>query len=193
MTNTQCAVSTSADWDWLYPPCPQFSCTCGPSGHICVDRQLYVFSSCSGCAEDGSFARGPLRLRPDSTMLKGKLSRPNSGSLFLAAGVTSEGQLHSLTRPGSLHTKAPHSYWRNNINPESCSTFSKLYRFTTLQRSCDQSCWLRHDWSTTDVYFKNQFGIISLIRYFKFPIGDVLFNWELKKFPGSSLPDSEIF
>ena len=61
----------SAGWDWFYPPDPQLSCTCGPP---VADAQADSYTSslaAPGCAEDGRFTRGPLRLRQDSTMLKG--------------------------------------------------------------------------------------------------------------------------
>ena len=59
---------------------------------------------------------------------------------------------HSLPRPGSLYTQSPHSHWRNNINPESWNTFSKLRSFTILRRSCDLSCWRHYDWCSTGVF-----------------------------------------
>ena len=47
----------------------------------------------------------------------------------IGAGVTSGGQLHSLIQPGSLPTKAPHSYQRNIsvLNPAAPSAASQFY------------------------------------------------------------------
>ena len=87
---------------------------------------------------------------------------------FLGAWVTSGRPLHSLTRPGSLYTQSQHSHWRNYVNPESWTTFSKLRSFTMLQRSCDRSCWLRYDWCSTGVFILH--GCPPLIKQKCYPL-----------------------
>ena len=104
------AVTTSAGWDWSYPPDPQLSCTCGPPSRRCAGKQVYVFSCCSGLGR-----RRPLCSRVAPTpaaqhKVERQLSRPNAESLSVEVTVTCGGQLHSLTRPGSLPTKAQLSY-----------------------------------------------------------------------------------
>ena len=79
------------------------------SGRRCAGRQLYVFSSYSGAAQKRPPRRGPPRLRQDGAMSEGNFPAQIGESLFIGAGITTGGQLHSLIQPGSLPTIAPHS------------------------------------------------------------------------------------
>ena len=80
------------------------------SGRRCAGRQLYVFSSCSGLRRRRSLLSRAAPTPAGQHNVERQLSRSNAESLFMGVGVTFGGQLHSLTRPGSLPTKAPHSY-----------------------------------------------------------------------------------
>ena len=94
------------------------------SGRRCAGRQLYIFSSHSGAAQKQPPLRGPPRLRQDGAMSEGNFPAQIGESLFIGAGITTGGQLHSLIQPGSLTHDSPTFLLEKRINPESCRTFS---------------------------------------------------------------------
>ena len=57
-------------------------------------------------------------------MSEGNFPAQIGESLFIGAGITTGGQLHSLIQPGSLTHDSPTFLLEKNINPEPCRTFS---------------------------------------------------------------------
>ena len=57
-------------------------------------------------------------------MSEGNFPAQFGESLFIGAGITTGGQLHSLIQPGSITHDSPTFLLEKRINPESCRTFS---------------------------------------------------------------------